>query len=314
MTSLFLPLILIIAPPAAAIWLRRYDTWRDIRAAWLFITLWALALLPACNMILAAGTLASLAAIHPPRHAAAANDIPAAIPYAAEINQAAHRHNLDPALLAALVEVESAFNPRAVSHAGAMGLAQIMPATAADLGLANAFDPAANLDAGAQYLAWLLDRYNGRLDLALAAYNAGPGRVDRCGLCIPGNHGYVNDVTRLRDYYAIRSLIPAGARLTHDNRQPTPFKGTDYTTGCGSPIPAPVAATVTGLGRDGFVGAHGANNSYIILTAEDMEIIYLHGRYTATLGARLEAGELIGYEASIGNSTGCHTDLSIRRK
>ncbi|MEI2420981.1 peptidoglycan DD-metalloendopeptidase family protein, partial [Arthrospira platensis SPKY2] len=152
------------------------------------------------------------------------------------------------------------------------------------------------------------------LDLALAAYNAGPGRVDSCGRCIPGNHGYVSDVKRLWDYYTIMSLIPEGARITHDNKAPRPYKGVDYVLGCQSPIYAPVDGVITGRGHDGFVGPYGANNSFLILRAADFDVIFLHGRYSAAVGQPVHRGDLLGYEASIGNSTGCHTDISIRRR
>jgi soluble lytic murein transglycosylase-like protein len=86
---------------------------------------------------------------------------------------------LDPRLFAALVWTESAFNPAAVSHAGAIGLAQLMPGTAAGLGV-DPWDPVQNLDGGARYLRAQLDAF-GSVDLALAAYNAGPNAVSRYG-------------------------------------------------------------------------------------------------------------------------------------
>jgi soluble lytic murein transglycosylase-like protein len=95
------------------------------------------------------------------------------------IANAAKRNELDPALLSAVIRQESGFAPRAVSSAGAMGLMQLMPETARELGVRDPFDPEQNVDAGAKYLRGLIDRYHGRLDLALAAYNAGPGAVDK---------------------------------------------------------------------------------------------------------------------------------------
>jgi soluble lytic murein transglycosylase-like protein len=93
--------------------------------------------------------------------------------------QASHEHNLDVDLLASLVKAESGGNARAVSHAGARGLMQLMPSTAAGLGVADSFKPDENVRGGSIYLDGLLTRYHDNLALALAAYNAGPEAVDR---------------------------------------------------------------------------------------------------------------------------------------
>jgi soluble lytic murein transglycosylase-like protein len=92
---------------------------------------------------------------------------------------AAERHGLDPQLVLAVVGVESAFRPEAVSSKGAQGLMQLMPGTAASLGVDDAFDPEQNLDGGVRHLGALLARYGGDLTRALAAYNAGEGAVAR---------------------------------------------------------------------------------------------------------------------------------------
>lgn len=113
-------------------------------------------------------------------------------PYADAVGQAAGRHGLDPKLLHALVVVESAYRPAAVSPVGAAGLTQLMPGTAAELGVVDRMDPLANLQGGAAYLAQQVVRF-GDLRLALAAYNAGPGRVARLGRvpAIPETQAYV---------------------------------------------------------------------------------------------------------------------------
>jgi soluble lytic murein transglycosylase-like protein len=101
--------------------------------------------------------------------------------YAGAINEAARQWKLDPALLKAVVKQESGFNPSAVSGAGAMGLMQLMPDTARELGVNNPMDARENLMGGARYLSSMLDRFDGNLTKALAAYNAGPGAVEKYG-------------------------------------------------------------------------------------------------------------------------------------
>jgi hypothetical protein len=95
------------------------------------------------------------------------------------VKEAAERHRVDPALIRAVIATESNWNSGAVSRKGAVGLMQLIPTTAARYGVNDLYSPQQNVDAGVRYLKKLLERYNGNLDLALAAYNAGEGAVDR---------------------------------------------------------------------------------------------------------------------------------------
>lgn len=97
------------------------------------------------------------------------------------VNEASGRYRLDPDLVNSVIKAESGFNVRAVSPKGAQGLMQLMPGTASQLGVRNAFDPQANVEAGTKYLRELLEKYNFDLVKALAAYNAGPQKVERFG-------------------------------------------------------------------------------------------------------------------------------------
>jgi len=99
--------------------------------------------------------------------------------YSVPVKQAAKQHRVDPALLRALIHAESAFNAKALSHKGAQGLMQLMPATAAELGVENALDPEQNILGGARYIAQLLKQFNGNISYATAAYNAGPNAVKK---------------------------------------------------------------------------------------------------------------------------------------
>lgn len=121
------------------------------------------------------------------------------------ISDKSYQYGLDPALVKAVISVESDFNPRAVSEKGAMGLMQLMPLTAKELGVSNSFDPVANIDGGTRYLRYLLDYFNWDMELALAAYHAGISRVEKhFGIPpIPATHAYVKKVKTTYSKYIL---------------------------------------------------------------------------------------------------------------
>jgi len=116
------------------------------------------------------------------------------------VRDAAARHNMDPALVKAVISTESGWNSQAVSRKGAVGLMQLVPGTAQRFGVSNSFDPAQNVEGGTTYLRSLLDRYNGDLNKSLAAYNAGEGAVDRSG-GVPAYRETQRYVQKVQDAY-----------------------------------------------------------------------------------------------------------------
>ncbi|MEN3026922.1 MAG: transglycosylase SLT domain-containing protein [Chlorobiota bacterium] len=133
-------------------------------------------------------------------------------PYWESIREAAAQTGLSPELIAAVIWVESAANPRAVSPAGAQGLMQLMPGTARELGVSDPFEPRANIIGGSRYLQQMLQRF-GSLPLALAAYNAGPGRVQQYGGIppFPETQRYVQKVLAL--YRQLETVVTAEAPI-----------------------------------------------------------------------------------------------------
>jgi len=123
--------------------------------------------------------------------------------YSSEIRTAASEFGVEEAVVRAIIHAESAYRPNAISHAGAQGLMQLIPATASRFGVADPFDPGQNIRGGVRYLAWLMKRYSSNLTLVAAAYNAGEGAVDRNGGVPPYSETqrYVQRVGQLADRY-----------------------------------------------------------------------------------------------------------------
>jgi soluble lytic murein transglycosylase-like protein len=151
------------------------------------------------------------AAIGRPEESAQPSPPPAPVPPAqldALIEQHATTWQIDPALVKAVIANESGFDANATSNAGAQGLMQLMPQTAASLGVRDPYDPAQNVAGGVRYLRGLLDRFGGNLHLAVAAYNAGPGAVEKYGGVPPyaETRNYVENVLASYDTYRTHSL------------------------------------------------------------------------------------------------------------
>lgn len=127
---------------------------------------------------------------------------------------AAKQHDVDAALVSAVIKAESDYNPRIVSHKGARGLMQLMPATAKRFGVTNSFDPKENIYAGTRYLRWLLNKFDGNADLAVAAYNAGEGNVWKYD-GVPPFRETVNYINRIAKHIrkAIDTKVIASASL-----------------------------------------------------------------------------------------------------
>jgi soluble lytic murein transglycosylase-like protein len=142
------------------------------------------------------------------------------VPYEQQIDDAAAKYGIDPAVLKGLIKQESGFNANAGSSAGAQGLTQLMPGTASSLGVTDLHDPAQSIDGGAHYLKMQLDRFGGDYSKALAAYNAGPGAVQRFGGIPPYSEtqNYVKNVLAFAQQYR-----QDGGQPTASQSQSTPY-------------------------------------------------------------------------------------------
>jgi soluble lytic murein transglycosylase-like protein len=132
--------------------------------------------------------------------------------YHSIVDEKSRKHNVDPQLVKAVISAESGWNPSAISPKGAVGIMQLMPKTASDMGVGNRFNIEQNIEGGVKYLRHLLDKFNGNMMLALAAYNAGPARVEKVK-GVPSIPETVNYVKRVMNTYFGGSgtiLLPGG--------------------------------------------------------------------------------------------------------
>jgi soluble lytic murein transglycosylase-like protein len=166
------------------------------------------------------------------------------LPYGAILADAGRRHHVDALLLAAVVEAESQFAPHVVSHCGAVGLMQLLPSTGQQFGIADLLDPAANVEAGSRYLRALLNRFQGRSDLALAAYNTGPEVVARYG-CVPPFRETQGFVKRVLDTYAQhqRDLEQPPSGRLHSRMARNPHRTVTASRPSATTPPQPVVVT-----------------------------------------------------------------------
>jgi Flp pilus assembly protein TadD len=194
--------------------------------------------------------------------------------YGPGIVEIARVHNLEPALIAAIISVESNFNPRAVSRKGARGLMQLMPATARDLGVGDIHDPWENIEGGARFMREKLDRFGGDIRLALAAYNAGEAAVTRHGGIppYPETIGFVNEVLARFEALKTRGLPSVGGSAGSTDtavsvRDATP-PGAEVRAGAESRPGAPEARRAANI-RPAAVKSSASAEPAIVLEVED---------------------------------------------
>ncbi|MGB0388892.1 MAG: peptidoglycan DD-metalloendopeptidase family protein [Ardenticatenaceae bacterium] len=237
---------------------------------------------------------------------------PAVARWQPQIEQAASECGVETALIAAVMRQESVGEPSVCSKAGACGLMQLMPGTAAHLNVQDRFDPMESTRGGACYLRQMLDRY-GKLDLALAGYNAGPGNVDKYGGVppFPETQTYVRKVLAFYQQVGTSTSSnccewPVKGRIT---QQPwASHMALDIAAVVGTPILAADGGVVVGASWAGDYG-----NRVMIDHGNGLYTLYAHlSKFAVQEGHHVDAGQIIGQVGSTGRSTGPHLHFEVR--
>lgn len=250
--------------------------------------------------------------------------------YAKEINSSASKYGVDPFLIASIIKQESNFNSRAVSHAGARGLMQLMPATARGLGVKNSFNAAQNIDGGTKYIAQQLKAFGGDLNKALAAYNAGAGNVRKYGGIPPfkETQNYIKQVNRnlkafggavgdtskkmndTSNYYLDKFKVTSKFGQQEGFRG-APHKGVDLANGKQGDL-------VKALRGGKVITANYSKSAgnWVVIQQDDGNVAkYMHMQkgLKVKAGQNVKAGQTLGKVGNTGNSTGAHLHIGLEK-